>query len=99
MKPLQVPALCAPYLETAISLGLASPAEFHDELARIYLRAVGDQRRANGAPVAANGTVSAGASPAAAPADEQNGEGGRTGAEPGQQQCEPQYCQLLFAES
>ena len=38
----QVPALCAPYLETALALGLASPAEFHDELARIYLRAVID---------------------------------------------------------
>ena len=71
----QVPALCAPYLETALALGMASPADFHDELARIYLRAVIERRRsANGA--AAAGGAAGGGAPAPAPAGDHSASGG-----------------------
>ncbi|KAK9844012.1 hypothetical protein WJX81_001849 [Elliptochloris bilobata] len=80
----QVPALCAPYLEAAIALGVASPCGFHDELVRIYLRAVIEQRRGDGA--AANGAAASGAAsgagpgPAAAlPAGGRGGDGGECG--------------------
>ena len=72
----QVPALCAPYLEAAIAQGVASPAEFHDELARIYLRAVIEQRQEHGAD--ANGV---GRGPAAAsPAEDRTGNASSPGA-------------------
>ncbi len=75
-----MPALCAPYLETALALGLASPAEFHDELARIYLRAVIEQRRsANGA--AAGGGAAGGGPPAPAPAGGRSASGGASDAD------------------
>ncbi len=34
----EVPTLCAPYLEAALDMGLASPAKFHNELALIWPR-------------------------------------------------------------
>ena len=36
----QAPSLCAPYLEIALANGSADPADYHNELARIYLRMV-----------------------------------------------------------
>ena len=71
-----MPALCAPYLEAAVAQGVASPAEFHDELARIYLRAVIEQRHKNGA--VANGVERGPA--AAPPAEDRTGEASSTGA-------------------
>lgn len=41
----ETPSLCAPYLESALKLGLASPAKCHDELALIYLRMAKEQER------------------------------------------------------
>ena len=35
---LQAPALCAPYLESALANGTASPHDHHNDLAGIYLR-------------------------------------------------------------
>lgn len=34
----QAPALCAPYLESALENGTASPSDYHNDLAGIYLR-------------------------------------------------------------
>ncbi|BDA43540.1 Vam6/Vps39-like protein [Coccomyxa sp. Obi] len=44
----EVPTLCAPYLEAALDMGLASPAKFHNELALIYLRMTKERRDSNG---------------------------------------------------
>ena len=66
-----MPALCAPYLEAAIAQGVASPADFHDELARIYLRAVIELRQEHGA--AANGV-------GRGPADDRTGDASSPGA-------------------
>lgn len=44
----EVPTLCAPYLEAALDMGLASPAKFHNELALIYLRMAKERRDSNG---------------------------------------------------
>jgi hypothetical protein len=41
------PSLCAPYLESALKLGLASPAKCHDELALIYLRMAKEEEHRN----------------------------------------------------
>ncbi len=44
----EVPTLCAPYLEAALEMGLASPAKFNNELALIYLRMAKERRDSNG---------------------------------------------------
>ena len=35
----RAPALCAPFLESALAAGTASPADHANDLARLYLRA------------------------------------------------------------
>lgn len=44
----EVPTLCAPYLEAALDMGLASPSKFDSELALIYLRMAKERRDSNG---------------------------------------------------
>ncbi|KAK9829459.1 hypothetical protein WJX72_005979 [[Myrmecia] bisecta] len=60
----QAPALCAPYLEAVLHNGVADAAEFHDELALIYLRRLLEDEKAQPDAVAyannvaqANGTA------------------------------------------
>lgn len=51
----EVPTLCAPYLEAALEMGLASPAKFHNELALIYLRMAKERRDSNGSASTSGG--------------------------------------------